>query len=133
MHFDDATAIQGILDDLDLDDDAPEDAQATCLSGSALLAAQRRADAERKRLERARRREAGLPDPRTVDAAIVSAIAHVMRENSAAERVARARTMDPFSVPMRSVFREAGRILREERQIARPAAVQALRDRIFGL
>jgi hypothetical protein len=132
MHLD-ADAIQSILDDLGCDDEAQEDAQAARLSGSALAAAQRRADAERKRLERARRREAGLPDPRTVDAAIVSAIAHVMRENQAAERVARAGSMDPFSVPMRSVFREAGRILREERRVARPAAVQALRDRIFGL
>lgn len=133
MHFDDATAIQSILDDLGLDDEAPEEAQAARLSGSALLAAQRRADAKRKRLERARRRDAGLPDPRTVDAAIASAIAYVMRENQAAERVARAGSMEQFRIPMRSVFREAGRILREERNVARPAAVQALRDRIFAL
>lgn len=71
-------------------------------------------EAERKRRERQERRDAGLPDPRIVDAAIAQALANVCVLGEAPRRIIRDRSTDKVLVYLRAVVEGALRILVEK-------------------
>lgn len=100
-------AIQSILDELDEDLSPPP----TPESSSAAAAAARRADADRKRAERATRRGAGFPDGRSIDLAIAGALVDVLRENSAGAVVAKRGTLDKLGVKLKPIVEGALRTL----------------------
>lgn len=68
-------------------------------------------EAERKRRERQERRDAGLPDPRIVDAAIATAFADICILGEAPRRIIRDRSTDKVLVYLRAVVEGALRIL----------------------
>lgn len=68
-------------------------------------------EAERKRRERQERKDAGLPDPRIVDAAIAQAFADVCVLGEAPRRIIRDRSTDKVLVYLRAVVEGALRIL----------------------
>lgn len=71
-------------------------------------------EAERKRRERQERRDAGLPDPRIVDAAIATAFADICVLGEAPRRIIRDRSTDKVLVYLRAVVEGALRILVEK-------------------
>ncbi|MFF9550819.1 hypothetical protein [Methylobacterium fujisawaense] len=71
-------------------------------------------EAERKRRERQERKDAGLPDPRIVDAAIAQAFADVCVLGEAPRRIIRDRSTDKVLVYLRAVVEGALRILVEK-------------------
>lgn len=91
-------------------------------------------DAERKRAERAARRAAGLPDQRTVDVAIVAALATLLEEGDVVGRAQRQGSLDGLSVDLRPLMQGALRHLRRGKvdgvKVSRVAAVMALQQRL---
>lgn len=71
-------------------------------------------EAERKRRERQERRDAGVPDPRIVDAAIATALANVCVLGEAPRRIIRDRSTDKVLVYLRTLVEGALRILVEK-------------------
>ncbi|TXN41695.1 hypothetical protein FV232_11115 [Methylobacterium sp. WL30] len=99
-------------------------------NASAERARTRRSAAERKRNERARRRDAGMPDPRSVDSAIAQAVATILMQSSIPARIQRTKSMDGVAVCLKSVLGEAMTILVEGRNVPAAGARQALIDRL---
>lgn len=97
---------------------------------SAERARTRRDAAERKRRERVRRREAGMPDPRSVDSAIAQAVATILTQASIPSQIRERRSMDGIAVSLRSIVGEAMQILVEGRNVPAAGARQALVDRL---
>jgi hypothetical protein len=122
---------QALLDelaaDLEEDDFAPPPTPA---SAAAAAAAFRRADAARKRDERAKRRAVGLPDQRVIDAAIVQGLLSALRDAGAREHMIRNRTLAGLQVNVDAVMRSA---LREliDRGCARDIAPRVLQGRVL--
>lgn len=81
----------------------PDDAR----TGSSRAAQERRAAARRKRLDRKRRAEKGVPDPRAVDAAIAAGLADVMRRNRVGETLVQTRDLSQTSVGLHAILRSA--------------------------
>ncbi|KMO14754.1 hypothetical protein [Methylobacterium platani] len=101
------------------------------LSASAEAAAHRRVEAERKRIERAERRAAGLPDRRTVDGAVSAALAQVLREGKAASRVRARGSARGMVVDGEAILRHAILELRA-RACSKEAASRAVAERLLG-
>lgn len=100
-------------------------------SASAAVAAGRRGEAERKRIERAERKAQGLPDPRVVDAAIVSALATVLSKGDAANRIkAKGGNMRLFRLPLEPLLAEAMLTLTQGRHIDKTTASKVLAQRL---
>lgn len=99
-------------------------------NASAERARTRRDAAERKRRERARRREAGMPDPRSVDSAIAQAVATILMQSSIPARIQQTKTLDGIAVSLKSIMGEAMAILVEGRNVPAAGARQALIDRL---
>ncbi|MCJ2035589.1 hypothetical protein [Methylobacterium sp. J-068] len=100
-------------------------------SASAQAAAGRRGEAQRKREERAERKAQGLPDPRVVDTAIVSALATVLVKGNAAARIqAKGGDMSIFRLPLETLMAEAMLTLTQGRHIDRKTAGKVLAQRL---
>jgi len=110
------------------EDDAP---MPTPASASADAAAYRRAEATRKRDERARLKKAGIPPTHAVDAAIASAVAAVLARDGAVEALREGGKATSFQVDLVSVMRHAGKSL-VGRGFAKDAVTQVVRVRLFG-
>jgi len=105
MTFGMNAAVQALVDELADDDDfAPPPTPA---SAAAAAAAARRADAERKRIERERRRVAGRPDPRLVDGVVVRALADALKTVDARAYIVRKGTLDGLKLDAKAIFRLA--------------------------
>ncbi|WP_264048935.1 hypothetical protein [Methylobacterium flocculans] len=97
---------------------------------SAERARTRRDAADRKRRERAKRRDAGLPDPRSVDSALAQALATVIMRAGIPARIREQGSMDFLNVTLKQVVGEAMAIMVEGRNIPAAGARQALVDRL---
>lgn len=86
--------------------------------------------AERKRLERAARREAGLPDPRVVDSAILAALIESLVKGGAAEQIVRRRSTDRVLIYLRPVLKGALNALVHDKGLPRHVAVQLVLRRL---
>lgn len=105
MTFGMNAAVQALVDELADDDDfAPPPTPA---SAAAAAAAARRADAERKRIERERRRSAGRPDPRLVDGVVVRALADALRAVDARGYIVQHGKLDGLTLDAKAVLRLA--------------------------
>ncbi|WP_279356717.1 hypothetical protein [Methylobacterium indicum] len=92
----------------------------------------RRTDAQRKRVERAKRKAAGMVEPSVLDAAIVTAYARMLVEGDAVNLIARRGTMEGMSLSVHRVYEEARTILLEKG--ATPAgARRMLGERLLGV
>lgn len=100
-------------------------------SASAAAAAGRRGEAQRKREERAARKAEGLPDPRIVDAAIVSGLATLLQKGNAKARIqAKGGDMSVFRLPLETLMAEAMLTLTQGRHIDRKTAGKVLAQRL---
>jgi len=91
-------------------------------------------DAERKRIERQARRDAGLPDPRTVDLAIVTALAAALESADVAGRLREQGHARGLTLDLEPVLREALAGIRRARVEGQPVrkreAAIALQQRL---
>lgn len=87
-------------------------------------------DAERKRRERAARREAGLPDPRVVDNAIMAALAETLDKGGAAELIVRKRGTDSVLVYLKPILKSALNTLVHEKGVPRDVATNLVMRRL---
>lgn len=99
-------------------------------SPSAERARTRRDAADRKRKERAKRRDAGLPDPRSVDSALAQAMATVIARADIPARIREQGSMDFLDLTLKQLVGEAMAIMVEGRNIPAAGARQALVDRL---
>ena len=98
---------------------------------SAQAAAGRRGEAERKRIERAKRKAQGLPDPRLVDNAIASALANVLQKGDAANRIkAKGGDLKVFRLPLEALMHEAMAVLTLGRHVDKKTASKVLAQRL---
>jgi hypothetical protein len=91
-------------------------------------------DAERKKIERQARKAAGLPDVRSVDVAIVSALVAALEDADVAGRMraqgsARGLTLD-LEVLLRDALRGIRRGKVEGQAVTKAAAIEALQQRL---
>lgn len=125
--------VQSIVDDLagalEEDDFAPPPTPA---SAAAAAAAFRRADAARKRDERARRRAEGLPDQRVIDAAIVQGLADALKTVDARGHMLRHGKLSGLDVPVAAVIKAALRSLMD-RGCEKGAAIRVLQGRVLPI
>lgn len=127
-----STAVQSIVDeladDLALDDDfAPPP---TPESASAAAAKARRDEAERKRIERAKRREKGLPDPRVVDGLIVQALVEALKAAGALQHIQRTGKLAGLTLDAETIARAALKGL-AGRELSKDVRGKLIRDRLF--
>ncbi|MCJ2043228.1 hypothetical protein MKK58_01505 [Methylobacterium sp. J-078] len=128
MTFFNNSALQHILDDLDLDDDfAPSP---TPESASAAAAKAKRDEAERKRIERAERKAEGRPDPRLVDTIIVRALADALKAAGARAHIVRHRKLDGLALSAKEILALAMKGL-QDRGFAKDVAKVALQGRLL--
>ncbi|MCJ2047643.1 hypothetical protein MKK58_24335 [Methylobacterium sp. J-078] len=124
-------AVQSIVDELadelDQDDFAPPP---TPESASAAAAKARRDEAERKRIERARRRDKGLPDARVVDTAIVQALAAAFKAAGARAHMQRTGKLAGLTLDAEAIARAALKGL-AGRDIAKDVRWQMIQARLF--
>lgn len=118
--------IASMLDALHEDEPVP-----TLSSASADAAAYRRAEATRKRDERARLKAAGVPPAHAVDSAIASAVAAVLARDGAVEALRAAGKDAVHSVDLIAVMRHAARAL-VGRGFAKEPVTHSVRVRLFG-
>ncbi|MET7248144.1 hypothetical protein ABZT49_32820 [Methylobacterium sp. EM32] len=100
-------------------------------AGSSAAAERRRDDAERKRVERLKRREAGLLETPSIDGAIVAALAAHLARMGVKDTVALAGAIGGLRVPLLPVFGEAKVVLMEKGATAESAALM-LAGRLLG-
>jgi len=138
--------MQAILDELDEDlaqddlaDFAPMPTPASANAASAALrrveasaaaAAEKRSEADRKRDERAARREARLPDTRAVDVALGQALAEILRGADAAALIAKSGTVREMKVAVEPILAFALQTLVDKGTPKRDAA-RVLQKRLF--
>ncbi len=85
MHLETAHVLAGLIESLPLDiplDDPEPDPEGAPETGSARSAREKRDAAQRKLDERARNKALGIPDPRTVDAMVIAALAEICRRRN---------------------------------------------------
>ena len=99
-------------------------------SPSAERARTRRSAADRKRSERARRRDAGLPDPRSTDSAIAQALATVILRAGLPGRIREQGSMDSLNITLKQIVGETLEILIAGRNQLPAGARQAVIDRL---
>lgn len=91
-------------------------------------------DAERKRQERQARKDAGLPDLRTVDVAIVSALVAAMEEIDVPGQMRALGSARGLMLDLEPILRHALRGIRRGRvggqPVTKTAAVEALQQRL---
>lgn len=91
-------------------------------------------DAERKRQERQARRDAGLPDPRTVDVAIIAALVGALEDADVAGRMRAQGSLKGLTLDLEPFLREALRGVRRARvndkPVTKAAAAEALQQRL---
>ncbi|GEL42926.1 MULTISPECIES: hypothetical protein [Methylobacteriaceae] len=110
------------------EDDEPMPTPSTA---SADAAAYRRAEATRKRDERARLKKAGVPPAHAVDSAIASAVAAVLARDGAVEALRTAGKNAVHNVDLISVMRHASKAL-VGRGFAKEPVTHSVRVRLFG-
>jgi len=71
---------------------------------SARAAAIRRAEAERKREERAKRRADGIPDPRMVDAAIIKAVVAASVRRGHPQTIAKTKALSGLAISLQEIL-----------------------------
>lgn len=98
-------------------------------SPSAQAAAGRRGEAERKRIERAKAKAAGLPDPRVIDTALIAALIETLEKGDARRRIRAKGTTRNFLVGLHPLLSDALANLKA-RGIERDVAAEALRKRL---
>ncbi|MHC2001818.1 hypothetical protein ACYQR9_15465 [Methylobacterium sp. CM6241] len=122
---------QDLLDELagELEDDdfAPPPTPA---SAAAAAAAFRRADAARKRDERAKRRAEGLPDQRVIDACITQGISDALKAVDARGHMLRHGRLTGLDVPVAAVMKAALHHLMD-RGCEKAVAVRVLQGRVL--
>lgn len=124
----DNSALQGILDDLDLGDDfAPPP---TPESASAAAAKAKRDEAERKRIERAERKAMGRPDPRLVDTIVARALADALKAADARGHIVRHRKLDGLTLDAKGLLTLAMTAL-QDRGFTKDVAKIALQGRLL--
>lgn len=87
-------------------------------------------EAERKRRERQERKDAGLPDPRVVDSAIINAFAEVCAKGDAPGFIVRRQSTDKVVVFLRPVVEGALRTLVKDRGVRKDIAVDLVLKRL---
>jgi hypothetical protein len=91
-------------------------------------------DAERKRIERQARKDAGLPDLRAVDVAIVGALVGALERADVAGRMRAQGSARGMALGLEAVLRDALRGIRRARVEGQPvtkaAAIEALQQRL---
>ena len=122
--------IQDMLDELAADADLEPVPPPAPVSASAAAAAARRDEAERKREERKERKAAGIPDGRTVDAAVAAALAETFRKGRAAEQILQRGNIRGFIFDGARVLAYAKRNL-VAKGVSNDAAAVALEGRLF--
>lgn len=98
-------------------------------NASSQAAAGRRGEAERKRIERAKAKAAGLPDPRVIDTAIIAALIETLEKGDARRRIRAKGTTRNFLVGLHPLLSDAMANLKA-RGIERDVAAEALRKRL---
>ncbi|MFF9551165.1 hypothetical protein [Methylobacterium fujisawaense] len=90
--------------------------------------------AERKRVERANRRKAGLPDPRVVDAAVATAMAEALHAADFRGHCVRRGSVAGMTLDVEDVMRRAIAHVRaakvQDGQVSRAAAHQVIAQRL---
>lgn len=110
---------------------APEpDASAPAETPSARAAALRRAEAERKRGERAKRKAEGVPDPRTVDAAIIGAVVAACARRGHPRTIAQTKSLAGLAITLQDIVGGTMQELVENRGIGQQQAKGALLVRL---
>lgn len=71
---------------------------------SARAAAARRAEADRKREERAKRKKDGVPDPRTVDAAIIGAVVAASSRRGHPQTIAKRKALGGLAITLQDIL-----------------------------
>ncbi len=91
-------------------------------------------DAERKRIERQARKDAGLPDVRAVDVAIVSALVAALEGADVAGRMRAQGSASGLTLDIEALLRDALRGIRRARVEGQPvtkaAAIEAMQQRL---
>jgi hypothetical protein len=87
-------------------------------------------DAERKRRDRAARREAGMPDPRVVDTILLNALVESLVKGGAAEIIVRRRSTDPVRIHLTPILRDALNALVHEKGVSKAMATQLVMRRL---
>lgn len=93
---------------------------------SARAAAVRRAEADRKREERAKRRADGIPDPRTVDAAIINAVVASSVRRGHPRTIAQTKSLAGLAISLQDIVGGAMQELVEVKGIGQAQAKGAL-------
>lgn len=91
-------------------------------------------DAERKRIERQARKDAGLPDVRVVDVAVVAALVAALDGADIAGRMRAQGNARGLTLDLEPILREALRGVRrariEGKPVTKSAAIEALQQRL---
>lgn len=102
------------------------DASGAPETASARAAAAKRAEAERKREERAKRKADGIPDPRTVDAAIIGAVAAACARRGHVRTIAQTKKLGGLNISLQDIVVGAMQELVEAKDIGQPQAKRAI-------
>lgn len=97
---------------------------------SAKAAAARRAEAERKREERAKRRADGVPDPRAVDAAVIGAIVAACVRRGHGRTISQTKSLAGLPISLQDIVGGAMQELVEVKGIGQQQAKRALLVRL---
>jgi hypothetical protein len=119
MSFDEPTTFPTPADFFPAPDEAPEVPAEIPLS-----------DAERKRRDRAARRDAGLPDPRVVDGAILMALIDSLVQGNAAEMITRHRSTDRVLIYLKPILKDALSTLVHDKGVPKDVATQLIMRRL---
>jgi len=87
-------------------------------------------DAERKRRDRAARREAGMPDPRVVDTAILNALVTALVEGNATEIIVRRRSTEPVRIHLKPLLKDALTTLVHDKGLSKAMASELVMRRL---
>lgn len=110
---------------------APEpDASEAAETPSARAAAARRAEALRKRGERAQRKVDGIPDPRTVDAAIIGAVVAACVRRGHRRTIAQTKSVAGLPISLQDILGAAMQELVEVKGVGHQQAKGALLVRL---
>ena len=97
---------------------------------SAKAAAARRAEAERKREERAKKRAEGVPDPRAVDAAVIGAIVAAAARRGHGRTISHTKSLAGLAISLQDLVGGAMQDLVEVKGIGQQQAKRALLVRL---
>jgi len=97
---------------------------------SAKAAAARRAEAERKREERAKKRAEGIPDPRAVDAAVIGAIVAAAARRGHGRTISQTKSLAGLAISLQDLVGGAMQDLVEVKGIGQQQAKRAILVRL---